>query len=357
MSAPRGNIFTRESASGPAVTRRQALRAGAALIGGGLGLTSLLVACGDTTTAAVDANGKPLQPIKVGAVQSGTAGAVTDPIIDEAGLATKYGLSLVRNGGGGVGTGQENLLTGLLDTFAFGPLGATEANISGHDVVIVGPQLWNHGRWIVPADSAFGSVEDLRGKRVGVQPAGSDTYKAAALALAVNGINFEREFRIFPGQPVANLALYERGDLDAIIAIEPNATRLVAQGNRQITTVSELWQRGTGDSNPLFLNGTGFNRPWLERNRDTAAKFVALRSEVNAKITSDPSLLAKHHEAFGIPAKEEAAIALLPERLRDIYPSTWDQSLFTNMDKQIQVALRIGLLSRTTERPVYESLS
>lgn len=356
MSAPRGNIFTRESALGPAVTRRQALRAGAALIGG-LGLSPLLVACGDTTTAAVDANGNPLQPIKVGAVQPGTAGSVTDPIIDQLGLAAKHGLSLVRNGGGGVGTGQENLLTGLLDTFAFGPLGATEANVSGHDVVIVGPQLWNHGRWLVPADSKFGSVEELRGKRIGVQPAGSDTYKAAALALAVNGINLEREFRIFPGQPIANLALYERGDLDAIIAIEPNATRLVAQGNRQIATVSELWQKGTGESNSLFLNGAGFNRPWLERNRDTAAKFVALRSEVNAMITSNPSLLAEHHEAFGIPAKEEAAIALLPERLRDIYPSTWDQSLFTNMDKQIQVALQIGLLSRTAERPVYESTS
>ena len=355
MSAPRGKIFTRESTLGPAVTRRQALRAGAALAGG-LGLTGLLAACSSGTDVGVDANGNPLQPIKVGVVQPGTAGSVTDPIIDETGLAAKHGLGLLRNGGGGVGTGQENLLTGLLDTFAFGPLGATEANTAGHDVVIVGPQLWNHGRWLVPADSTIDSVDQLRGKRIGVQPASSDTYKAAALALAVNGIDFEREFRIFPGQPIANLALYERGDLDAIIAIEPNATRLVAQGNRQVATVSELWQRGTGDPNPLFLNGAGFKRSWLQSHRDTAAKFVALRSEVNAMITSDPSLLSEHYEAFGIPADEEAAIALLPERLRDIYPSAWDQSVFTNMDKQIQIALEIGLLSRTAERPVYESL-
>ncbi|MGW5385378.1 ABC transporter substrate-binding protein [Nocardia sp. NPDC003963] len=356
MSAPRGNIFTRESALGPAVSRRQALRAGAALFGG-LGLGALLVACGEATTAAVDANGNPLRPIKVGAVQPGTAGSVIDPITEQFGLEAKHGLDLLRDGGGGVGTGQENLLTGLLDTFAFGPLGATEANISGHDVVIVGPQLWNHGRWLVPADSDIGSVEDLRGKRIGVQPASSDTYKAAALGLAVNGIDFEREFQIFPGQPIANLALYERGDLDAIIAIEPNATRLVAQGNRQVATVSELWQQGTGDANPLFLNGAAFNRSWLAANRDTAARFVALRSEANALISADPALLATHYEAFGIPADEEAAIDLLPERLRGIYPSAWDPSVFANMDKQIQVALDIGLLSRTAERPVYESLS
>ncbi|WP_328394249.1 ABC transporter substrate-binding protein [Nocardia sp. NBC_00416] len=357
MSTTRGNIFTRESTLGPAVNRRQALRAGAALFGG-LGLGAFLVACGaDAGRAAVDANGNPLRPIKIGVVQPGTAGSVIDPITDQFGLGTKHGLDLIRDGGGGVGTGQENLLTGLLDTFAFGPLGATEANVSGHDVVIVGPQLWNHGRWLVPADSDVTSVQDLRGKRIGVQPAGSDTYKAAALGSAVNGIDFEREFQIFPGQPIANLALYERGDLDAVIAIEPNATRLVAQGNRQVATVSELWQKGTGDSNPLFLNGAAFNRRWLDQNRDTAARFVALRSEANALITADPALLAEHYEAFGVPADEEAAIALLPERLRDIYPSAWDQSVFANMDKQIQVALDIGLLSRTAQRPVYESLS
>lgn len=356
MSPTRANIFMRESALGPSVTRRQALRAGGVLIGS-LGLGAFLAACGSDSAAAVDESGKPLSPIKIGAVQPGTAGSVIDPITDEFDLATKHGLNLVRDGGGGVGTGQENLLTGLLDTFAFGPLGATEANNAGHDIVIVGPQLRNHGRWLVPADSDITSVEDLRGKRVGVQPASSDTYKAAALGLAVNGIDFEREYQIFPGQPIANLALYERGDLDAIIAIEPNATRLVAQGSREIATVSELWQKGTGDTNPLFLNGAAFQRSWLENNRETAANFVALRTEANSLITADPSLLSKHYEAYGIPETEEAAIELLPQRLADIYPSTWDESVFANMDKQIQVALDIGLLESMSARPVYETLS
>lgn len=355
MSTPRGDIFSRESVLGPAVTRRQALRAGAALFGAA-GAAALLAACGEPT-AAVDANGNPLRPIKIGAVHPGTAGSVIDPITEKFGLDVKHGLELNRDGGGGVGTGQENLLTGLLDTFAFGPLGATDATLAGHDVVIVGPQLWNHGRWLVPADSDIDSVEQLRGKRVGVQPASSDTYKAAALALAVNGIDFEGEYQLFPGQPLAGLALYERGDLDAIIAIEPNATRLVAQGSRQIATVSELWQKGTGDSNPLFLNGAAFNRPWLEQNRETAAGFVALRTEANALIAGDPALLSRHYKAFGIPDHEEAAIALLPERLREIYPTTWDTGVFTNMDRQIEVAIDIGLLPRAADRPVYESLS
>ncbi|WP_198037042.1 ABC transporter substrate-binding protein [Nocardia sp. BMG51109] len=356
MPTSRGHIFTREAVLGPAVSRRQALRAGSALIGG-LGLGALLAACGAADSGpTLDANGNPLRRIKIGVVQPGTAGSVVDSVTSEAGLDIAHGLKLVRDSGGGVGTGQENLLTGLLDTFAFGPLGATEANNAGHDIVIAGPQLWNHGRWLVPEDSDIDSVEDLRGKRVGVQPASSDTYKAAALALAVNGIDFERQFQIFPGQPVANLALYERGNLDAIIAIEPNATRLVAQGSRQIATVSDLWQKGTGDASPLFLNGAAFRRSWLADNRDTAAAFVALRTEANSLITADPTLLSKHAEAFGIPANEEAAIELLPQRLAGIYPSAWDESVFTNMDKQIQVALDIGLLKSRAQTPVYEAL-
>ncbi|MDO9377400.1 MAG: hypothetical protein Q7T56_01025 [Nocardioidaceae bacterium] len=352
--APRGATFTRQLRTAP-VGRRQLLRGSVALLGASA-LAPLLASCGDGEPAAADGR----LPIDVGAANPGTAGSVIDPIIAKFGLDAEHGLRLGRSAGGGPGAGQDQLLTGVLDSFAFGPLGAVQANTTGHDIVIAGPQLWNHGRWIVPEDSDVTSVADLRGKRIGVQPASSDTYRLAALAAGVNGIDFAREFELFPGQPIANLALYERGDLDAIIAIEPNATRLVAAGNRQVATVSAEWQRGTGDSAPLFLNGASFRREWLAESDEharAARALVALRTEANQKIVDDPSLLATYHEAFGVPADEEAAIALLPERLADIYPTVWDDAVFANLDQQIAVALELGILESEPDEPVYETLT
>ncbi|MFY0407419.1 ABC transporter substrate-binding protein [Solicola sp. PLA-1-18] len=352
--APRGKVFTRQL-RGSAFDRRQLFRGSAALLGAAA-LGPLLASCGDGSPAA--AGGR--LPINIGAANPGTAGSVIDPIIEKFGLDAEHGLELGRSAGGGPGAGQDQLLTGVLDSFAFGPLGAVQANTTGHDIVIAGPQLWNHGRWIVPADSDATSIADLRGKRVGVQPAASDTYRLAALAAGVNGIDFAKEFKLFPGQPIANLALYERGDLDAIIAIEPNATRLVADGSRQIATVSAQWQRGTGDTAPLFLNGAAFRRDWLAESDEharAAKALVALRTEANQKIVDDPSLLATYHQAFGVPATEKKAIELLPERLADIYPTVWDDEVFANLDKQIEVALELKILEKKPSRPVYETFA
>ena len=352
MPAPRGTVFTRQLQGH--LGRRDLFR-----LGGGLGLAGLLVACGQTDGGAVSpaaasgsAGAADLLPITVSTPAPGGSGSIWDPVQAEFGLSAKYGIS-EQYAGGGIGTGQEQLLTELLDTMAFGPLGVTQANTSGHDVVILGPQLLNHGRWIVPADSSATELADLKGKRVGVQPASSDTYRAAALAAAVNGLSFEQDFQLFPGQPIANLALFERGDLDAIIAIEPNATRLVAGGNRQLATVSELWQQGTGNSDPLFLNGTAFRRDWLDGHAETARRYVDLVGETNRIIVADPTLIAKYHEAYGVPPEEEAAIDQLADRLKGVYATQWDQQTFDNINKQIEVAVDIGVLEKAAGQPVY----
>ncbi|MEU1756144.1 PhnD/SsuA/transferrin family substrate-binding protein [Micromonospora matsumotoense] len=333
------------------LTRRSLLRA-AGLLAGGAGAATLLTACGaDGPAAAGGTRSAKVQPRS-----PGTAGAIRDSVAEQFALEAKHGLRLDRKAGGGPGAGQEQLLTGVLDIYAFGPLGATEVNTSDHDVVIVGPSLWNHGRWIVPADSPYQSIADLKGKKVGVQPPSSDTYRAAALASAVNGIRFDREFKLFTGQPIANLALYERGDLDAIIAIEPNATRLVGSGNRQLASVDELWRKGTGDSSPLFLNGTAVRRDWLAANRETARAYVDFTLEAWQLIKKDPTLIGKYHADYGVPADEKKAIALLPERLAPVYADVWDDTVFANLEKQIDLAVEVGVLKKRADKPVYEKL-
>jgi ABC-type nitrate/sulfonate/bicarbonate transport system substrate-binding protein len=226
-------------------------------------------------------------------------------------------------------------------------------NSRGADVVIFGAALNNHGRWIVRGGSGYRTPRDLRGKPIATQPETTDTYRQARIAAALNGLDLPRDYQIVHGPSTANLALFERGDVEAVIAIEPTATRLVAGGAREIARVGDMWRRATGDAQPLLLVGHATTRSWFEANRATAAAIARLLARINEEIRVRPQLLAEHHEAMGIPADEKAAIGLLPSRLADVYAVGWNAAVQQSLDRQLDAAVKLGIIPRRPSKPVY----
>ncbi|SHL10474.1 NitT/TauT family transport system substrate-binding protein [Pseudonocardia thermophila] len=330
--------------------RRAVLRVG--LLGAaGLAGSSLITACGGS---GPDTAG-PSLAARVEDSQAGTAGAVIRPVTERHGLVGDLDLTYVA--GTGPGDVQNKLLSGALDVASMGPLGATVAAEAGAELVLFSTSLNNHVRWLVPENSPYRTVDDLRGKKIATPPNNSDAFRSTQLALAVNGSDFTTEYQLFPGAVLAGLALFDRGDVDAIVTIEPNATRLVAKGARQVATVGELWAEGTGeDPNTLFLNGQGASRKWVDANRETAAALAALRLEAHRIIHDRPAVLAELHEAYGVPADEKAAIELLPTRMRDIYPTEWGEQVFANLRRQVQVAEQVGLVKAVPAQPLWVDL-
>ena len=325
------------------ISRRALVQRGAGALGG-LTLAGWLAACGGSSsgsTAAIDLS-LPTQ---------GGAGSVWRSVIEQDGLlGAKPRTSWVAGDPGQV---QTQLLAGTVDVTVFGAVTAAKANEKRGDVLIVGPALNNHGRWLVADSSPYRTPKDLRGKKVATQPSNSDTYMQAAIVAALGGDDLKEDYELLFGAPAANVALFQRGDVDAIIAIEPSATRLVAGGAREIARVGDEWQRLTGATQPMLLNGRAVKGAlWKERQDDLRA-VVAAFTKANAAIRADPSLLAKYHAAMGIKATERKAIALLPERLRDIYPETFDATTAQGLDAQLDQAVKLGLLDREPARPVY----
>ncbi|MEU6646702.1 ABC transporter substrate-binding protein [Saccharomonospora sp. NPDC046836] len=327
--------------------RRALLRAGAAGVAG-VGFGALLSACG----AGGAAGGRQA---KVEDTQKGTAGAVVRPISEQENLLGGLELSYVA--GTGPGDVQNKLLSGALDMASMGPIGAVIANDAGAALTVFSASLNNHVRWLVPENSPYRTPADLRGKRIATPPSNSDAYRSTQLAAAVTGIEFENEYEIHQGAVLAGLALFDRGDVEAIVTIEPNATRLVGKGARQIATIDELWRQGTGRAEPLLLNGQGARADWVAQHQDVAAALAKLRLDVHHRIHERPQILAELAEYYGIPATEKQAIALLPERLVDIYPTEWGQAAAASMDTQIQVAVRHGLLAKPPAAAVYSNLT
>jgi NitT/TauT family transport system substrate-binding protein len=222
------------------------------------------------------------EEVRLAQAGPGSADTITRPLIERGGPELTKGLRLswVESNPGQI---QLQLLSGALNIGAFGSIGAAIAVEHGTDIVLIGPSLNNHGRWIVRDNSPYRSPKDLIGKRIATQPETTETFLQARIAAALAGLDLKRDFQLFFGPPTANLAVFERGDVDAVILLEPTATRLVAAGAREIARVGDMWQEATGDSAPPFLAGRAAQRGWLDAHRALAKRIVDIESRSIAR--------------------------------------------------------------------------
>ncbi len=290
-------------------------------------------------------------PVRITLPSPGSAGSVWQPLVTRLRLAEELGLNLewiVAD----PGKMQTQLTAGALDVGVYGAVGLSTIVNKGSDIVLFGPALSNNTRWVVRVDSPYKTTQDLAGKTVASTAETSETYQQARIAASLAGFDFS-SLKVIFGSPLANLALFERGDVEAILTLEPTATRLVARGARDLARVSDMWQKGTGLKGDPFLVGLAANRTWLDANKDTAAKVATLFTRVNTAIRDKPELLVDVARDIGIKADETQALAILPQRARDSYGTTWDDEIFKGIDKQIEVAVKIGLLKQAPSRPIY----
>jgi ABC-type nitrate/sulfonate/bicarbonate transport system substrate-binding protein len=252
---------------------------------------------------------------------------------------------------------QVQLAAGALDVGVFGAIGLATIARKGSDITLFGPGLNNHGRIIVKADSPYRKPADLVGKRIATQPKTTETYQQARVALSLIGVDMNRDFEIFFGPPTANLALFDRGDVDAVIVVEPTATRAVGAGARELARIGDIWNEASRVHAAPFLVGLAARQSWIASNRSLATSIARLFSEANGALRRNPGLFVKNAGDMGLRPKESEAIRLLPSRLADIYPSDWNQDVWTAIDRQIEVAMKVGLLDGAPGRRLYDGLA
>jgi NitT/TauT family transport system substrate-binding protein len=286
---------------------------------------------------------------------AGSAGSVWRPLIDKLHLNQNPVLNLDWVTAD-PGVMQTQLNAGALDIGVFGSVGLSTLINKGSDIVLFGPALNNHGRWLVKASSPYKSPHDLVGKTIAAPAQTSETFQQAQIVAALSGIDLKKDIKVIHGSPTANLALFERGDVDGILTLEPTASRLVARGAREIARVADLWKKASGQTSAPFLVGLAANRRWLDANRDTAARVAALFVRVNSAIAARPALLAGVASEIGLKPDETGAAALLPQRLADAYSTTWDESVFATIDKQIDMAVELGILPKRPPNKIYLKL-
>lgn len=251
---------------------------------------------------------------------------------------------------------QVQLSAGSLDVGVFGAAGLALLAGRGSDIVLFGPALNNHGRWLVRADSPYRTPKELIGKTIATTAETSETYLQARIAASLNGIDLKKDVKVIHGSPTANLALFERGDVEAIITLEPTATRLVGRGAREIARVADQWKQATGEKDDPILLGLAASRKWLDANQETARKLRDLFIKVNSLVQREPQHLQSIAQHIGLKSDEKEAIALLPQRLGPAYATQWDSKTFAVLDKQVDIAAKLGILDKAPTQKIYVQL-
>lgn len=121
------------------------------------------------------------------------------------------------------------------------------------------------------------TVEDLRGKKVGVTAPGSVTDTATRLMLEDKGLTGDVKVSNLTSLP-ALIAAAKSGEVDALVTAPPQGVETEEQGWHKITDMTEY------ETAASVYAATG---DYVEKNKDTVAKFVKANVECLSFLQDD----------------------------------------------------------------------
>lgn len=186
---------------------------------------------------------------------------------------------------------------------------------------------------MVKKDSPIKSFADLKGKDIGLfgGPGAGTTLMFRLEAKRFFGFDPNTDTKVHYGAPPLLLGQLQRGDLDAVLLLDPFIDKMLASGQyRSIGNLGDIWRQKTGET-PMLVSVT-FNTDWAQQNPDAAKGFVAAFDEAQRYIKSHadvwPSLAGK----VGVSGK---AVDLMRKRVGPALLDTWDQGF---IDQQLHFA-------------------
>lgn len=266
-------------------------------------------------------------------------------VAKESGIFEKNGLDVSVNTGPS-GSAMVAFLIGNQVHAAYGSENSGVLNNQVDDRVVTVGEGTFLKRWLsVVANDQIKTIEDLKGKRVGVaQATGSETFWLSVL----KNLNLKAEdYEVVNVEAPEMVAALERGNIDAFSVWEPWPTRAVM----------------SVDGAKILLDNEGFlnlrnlvfmNRDWIEENPETAEAFM--RSMVEAtELINDDREAATQMVANFLRMPLDLATELMPKLDFNMDLSDGTMENIATVEEQLK---RIGKLQKDLdwEKFVYPDL-
>jgi ABC-type nitrate/sulfonate/bicarbonate transport system substrate-binding protein len=200
----------------------------------------------------------------------------------------------------------------------------------GYDVVNIYSFALNNNVVIVKKDSPIRNLSDLRGRRIGLYggPAGLSTATLKIICKKYYNLDLERDAKVHYGSPIAQVGLFEKGDLDAVLSLDPIATRTISKGNcRVIARIDKEWQKYR--KHPALLVSMVSNRDFVNANENSIKGFIRAFKESIGILDQNDAIWKDLAGAVRIT--DPKTVAALRESLHGVYTDAWNPSVIAEI--------------------------
>ncbi len=196
--------------------------------------------------------------------------------------------------------------------------------------------------FVVPEDSPIKKMEELKGKKIGMSPAGSATAAITSAILVKNYGMAQSDFEAVPGNDSRLAQFLAQKNIDAAALRTVTIALLPDMKLRKISTFREEWKKITGKEAPPVL-GVGLMRnDWLKDNPKAAAQVIAAMRNAYEAGKADKEAVAKALMAAGnIPEADAKAYAALWD---GIYTVTMDPAAVASLKAEFEVFKSVGVV-------------
>jgi NitT/TauT family transport system substrate-binding protein len=221
----------------------------------------------------------------------------------------------------------------------------------GLDLAVIGGGLTVIQDIFVRNDSPIKTVNDLRGKRLGVWSSGAGGFKAARVAVAdATGIDLEKDTKIVQLAPPALFKMLENGSIDAMLNISSFTIEAASQPDnfRSIFSPNDYWKQKTGYpivwSAPLVAW-----KSWVDENPERAKNF-AQAVEDSFRWLRQPenfdAAVKKYGKLAGVTTPAEIATYKKWLSEKRIFLAHWDQKVIDAEWQFLDTAKQHGVLDK-----------
>lgn len=228
----------------------------------------LLTACGSNdskSTAGDNANGGKQDPIKMTIGYSALGAAYSDLYTcEDYGIFKKHGLDaelkFVNSSSqtlSALASGSVQIAPGDAKAMASGILKGVGLKFVSLNIPVYYLEVWGK--------ASIKSIDDLRGKKIGLSNPGSSGEASVDAMLKVKGWPADAVKKVFLGSSSATVTALKKGAIDALVTQPPTGTQTRDFGFVKITDMTPY---------PAAANAFAVTSEYYEKNKDAVERFL-----------------------------------------------------------------------------------
>lgn len=198
---------------------------------------------------------------------------------------------------------------------------------------------------LVKKESPYRTIADLKGRKVGLYSLTSSSTAALVKVMRdKHKLELRKDFELVVAPPPVLAGLLQKGDLEAMINVDPLVLRLLESGAyRQILDADGEWQALAGSR--LLVTTVAAWDDYAQKNPDEIRRLVRIYKEAVDIIARDPQIYVSTGfiKASGLQ-ETPAVVKMFEERFSKLYTGRWDQALINSNRAVFETAIEMGNL-------------